>query len=206
MPDKLLEGFTAQQKSYTQAYAAVLTELALQGQAPDVLLVACCDSRIMPERLFGIDPGQFFMLRNIANVIPPYWQNDIGIASILEYAVVELEIPHIAVLGHTDCGGIRALDEKFDMGTHPALVRWLDHVRPALQEVDFASEYVGLEERHKLIVEQNVVYQLNNLRSYPYIRDMELADKLLLHGWVLDLTNLVTSYYEAAEDKFIHLS
>lgn len=206
MSDKLLEGLTAQQKSYTQAYAGLLSELVLQGQKPDVLLVACCDSRIMPERLFGLGPGQFFMLRNIANAIPPYWQTDIGIASILEYAVIELEIPHIAVLGHTDCGGIRALDEKLDTGTHPALARWLDHVRPALQEVEYASENVGLEERHKLIVERNVVFQLNNLRSYPYIRDMELTDKLLLHGWVLDLTNLVTSYYEAAEDKFIQLS
>jgi len=203
MPDELLEGFAAQQKSYTGAYAELLTELVLQGQAPDVLLVACCDSRIMPELLFGLGPGQFFMLRNIANAIPPYWQTDIGIASVLEYAVIELEIPHIAVLGHTDCGGIRALDEKFDMGTHPALVRWLDHVRPALQEVEFASKKAEPEERHKLLVERNVVCQLNNLRSYPFIRDMELADKLLLHGWVLDLTKLVTSYYEAAEDKFI---
>jgi len=92
------------------------------------------------------------------------------------------------------------------MGTHPALARWLDHVRPALQEVEFAGENDGPEERHKLIVERNVVCQLNNLRSYPFVRDMELADKLLLHGWVLDLTNLVTSYYEAAEDKFIQLS
>jgi len=93
MPDKLLEGFTAQQKSYTQAYADLLRELAIQGQAPEVLLVACCDSRIMPKRIFGVSPGQFFMLRNIANVIPPYWQIEIGIASILEYAVIELEIP-----------------------------------------------------------------------------------------------------------------
>lgn len=206
MPDTLLEGFTAQQKSYTQAYAGLLRELAIQGQAPEVLLVACCDSRVMPERLFGLGPGQFFMMRNIANVIPPYWQIEIGIASILEYAIIELEIPHIAVLGHTDCGGIRALDEKIDMGTHPALARWLDHVRPALHEVKAANQNDGSEDRHKLIVERNVVCQLNNLRSYPYVRDLELTDKLVLHGWVFDLTNLVTSYYEAAEDKFVRLS
>ncbi len=98
-----------------------------------------------------------------------------------------MEIPHIIVCGHTDCGGIIALDQDLDLGSRPSLSRWLDIARPAQRAVDGYGTAEQTAERHQAIVEQNVVQQLSNLESYPFVRERIEAGKLNLHGWVFYL-------------------
>jgi carbonic anhydrase len=143
------------------------------------------------------------MLRNIANLVPPYWQTEVGIVSVLEYAILDMKIPHIIVCGHTDCGGIKALDAALDLSSRPTLSRWLDLARPAQREVDGFMEAEISAERHQAIVERNVVHQLRNLESYPFIRERIESGKLSLHGWVYYLELPEIRYYKPEDDNFI---
>jgi len=194
--DIILDKTRKARQQFFASNQALLRELVQAGQFPTAVFIGCSDSRVVPEQLLGARPGDFFMLRNIANLAPPYWQTEIGFASVLEFAVLELEVPHIIVCGHTDCGGIKALDENLDLSSRPALSRWLDLARPAQRAVDRFGMGEQTAERHQAIVEQNVVNQLENLRSYPFIRKRLEAGKLELHGWVFDLGRPEIRYYD----------
>ncbi|MEJ2746703.1 MAG: carbonic anhydrase [Anaerolineae bacterium] len=148
MPDTFLTQSAPLRRDYLEKHGELLAHLAQQGQTPNALFIGCSDSRVMPEQILGAKPGEFFMLRNVANIVPPYHQTEIGIVSVLEYAVYHLNVPHIIVCGHTDCGGIKGLDKQIDMSREPALSRWLDLARPSQRDVDFSSKALTPEERH----------------------------------------------------------
>ncbi|HEX6386088.1 MAG TPA: carbonic anhydrase [Anaerolineae bacterium] len=201
--DGLLAQSQPAREAFFEEHSALLQRLARQGQAPYALFIGCSDSRVMPERLLGAQPGDLFMLRNVANVVPPYTQTEIGIVSALEFAVLTLKVPHIIICGHTDCGGILGLDQDIDMLAKPALSRWLDLVRPAQHAVDFSPRALSPEERHRAIVEQNVIHQLANLQSYPFIREAVAAGWLALHGWVYYLERPGIDYYDPQTNVFV---
>lgn len=204
--DQILNKTDPARQNFFSNNRQLLQELAEVGQYPSALIIGCSDSRVVPERLLGAKPGDFFMLRNIANIVPPYWQTEIGIVSVLEFAVLDLEIPRIIVCGHTDCGGILALDKELDLGHRPALSRWLDLARPAQREIDgfkTAERATNSQaERHRAIVERNVVNQLRNLESYPFVRERLEAGKLELHGWVYYLERPEIRYYDSRSGRF----
>jgi carbonic anhydrase len=193
--DKILQKTQPARQKFLAAHQTLLRELAEVGQFPSAVFIGCSDSRVVPEQLLGAKPGDFFMLRNVANLVPPYWQTEIGIASVLEFAVLDLEIPHIIVCGHTDCGGISALDQELDLGSRPALSRWLDLARPAQRAIDGYGTAEQTPERHQAIVQQNVLNQLTNLQSYPFIRERVESGKLELHGWVFYLERPGLGYF-----------
>ena len=202
MHDEILQVSALQRKSYLQQNSRLLAGLSHQ-QTPYALFITCADSRIMPEALFGLMPGDFFVLRNVGNVMPPYIQTEIGVASALEFAVLELEVSHIVVCGHTDCGAVNALDGQVDMAKTPALSRWLDLIRPAKRDVDFLMRDLSADERHHAIVNQNVLNQLDNIRSYPFIRKVMAANQIELHAWVYDLYTQQIRAYDATTEKWV---
>jgi carbonic anhydrase len=201
--DRILNQTKTDRHKFFADNRQLLQELAEVGQFPTALLITCSDSRITPEQLLGAGPGDFFIHRNIANLIPPYWQTEIGIISVLEFAVLDLEIPHIIICGHTDCGGIKALDQELDLSRRPALSRWLDLARPAQRDVDGFSAQELTAERHQKIVERNVVNQLRNLQSYPFIRERLEDGQLSLHGWVYYLERPEIRYYNPETENFL---
>jgi carbonic anhydrase len=200
--DSILIQSASSRNSYWEEHRALLQNLARQGQFPTALFVSCSDSRIMPEQILGAKPGDFFMLRNVANIIPPYHQTEIGIVSALEFAVLYLNVPRIIICGHTDCGGIKGLDSHIDMSQTPALARWLDVARPSQRDIDFSLRGLSPEDRHLAIVERNVVNQLNNIQSYPFIRQRLESDQLTLHGWVYHLETQQISIYNPETEQF----
>ena len=171
---------------FLHLYRSRLQELA-DGQAPTALFIGCADSRVTPELLFGLEPGQWFMLRNVGNIVPPYWQTEIGIASTLEFAVQVLQVAHIIVCGHTDCGAMKGVARGVARGEQPALARWLDLARPALAAVDAHDYDYTKEQHHHALVAENVRLQLAHLESYPYIRQAVTNGRLTLHGCVYNL-------------------
>ncbi len=203
MSDSILAQSAPLRRDYFEKHSELIKNLAEQGQSPDALFVSCSDSRIVPEHLLGANPGDLFVLRNVANIIPPYYQTEIGVVSVLEYAILHLNVPHIIVCGHTDCGGIKGLDSPIDMSHEPALSRWLDLARPAQRDVDFEMRDLSPKERHLAIVERNVINQINNVQSYPFIRERLEADRLELHGWVLHLETQQISHYDPDSGQFI---
>lgn len=168
--------------------------LASSGQAPKVLLIGCADSRVPPEIITGAEPGDLFVTRNIANIVPPYGTGETGIGAVVEYAVRHLHVERIVVCGHTDCGGIKALDAQLDLSHEPHIIRWLDHARPARTKVDAAN--LPPEEQHLATVRENVLLQLEHLRSYDPVRQAE-GKQLTLEGWVYHLDSGQILVYDA---------
>jgi carbonic anhydrase len=160
-----------------------------------VLFIGCSDSRVVPEVLTGAEPGDLFVARNVGNIVPPYGTGEIGTGADVEYAILELHVEHAVICGHTDCGGIHSLESPPDWSRKPHIARWLEHARPAQTRVEASG--VAPEERHLATVRENVLLQLEHLRSYDPVRDGERAGTLVLHGWVYHLETGEIEAYDA---------
>lgn len=121
--------------------------------------------------------------------------------AVIEYAVLHLHVKHIIICGHTDCGGIKALDGYIDQANEPHIARWLEFARPAQTQID--AQGADAERRHRAIVEQNVLNQLMNIQTYACVRRALESDELELHGWLYDLSAGRISYWDAEVGGFI---
>ncbi|MBN1220261.1 MAG: carbonic anhydrase [Anaerolineae bacterium] len=200
MTDSFLKKSAPIRADFFEKQAELLEKLAQEGQSPEALFIGCSDSRVSPERLLGANPGDLFVLRNIANVVPPYAHSDAGTTAVLEYAVCHLQVPHLIICGHTDCGGIKALDTRLNVEAEPGLFNWLQFARPAQRQVE--AENLGDWERHRAIVERNVVQQLRHIQTYPFVLEALEANRLELHGWVYYLRRRLMGYYDPVRDRF----
>lgn len=190
--DKIVRGIGRFQK-YFEENRGLFERLVAEGQRPELLFIGCSDSRIVPELITGARPGDLFVIRNVANLVPPYGTGETAVGAVVEYAVLHLHVRHILLCGHTDCGGIKALDAPPNWSREPHLARWIEHARPAKTRVEAGN--LPAEERHLATVRQNVLLQLEHLRSYDPVGDGEGAGTLTLHGWVYHLeTGIVEAY------------
>jgi carbonic anhydrase len=181
---KLIEGHEKFHSAYESDHE-VFDRLADEGQNPKVMWVGCSDSRVIPELITGAEPGELFIFRDIANVVPPAGSRACGAGAAVEYAVMHLGVAHIVICGHTECGGIASLAADPAPETEPHITSWLDLARPAREQVIGAG--VAEPEQYLETIKTNVVMQLDNLRSYPCVVAGEEAGTLRLHGWLYDL-------------------
>ncbi len=184
--EKLLAGARRSRQVFEEN-RALYEALAAQGQSPKVVLITCSDSRVVPELILSADPGEMFVLRNVANIVPPFGLGEAGPGAAAEYAVLHLGVEHLLVLGHTDCGGLKALDYPPDALREYHVARWIENARPAQTMVQAGG--LPAEERPLATVRENVLLQLEHLRSYDAVRDAERRGTLALHGWVYHLEN-----------------
>lgn len=204
MSDPILERSHALRTEFFENERQLLEALANQGQFPDAMFIGCSDSRVVPEALTGARPGDLFVARVVANIVPPYGTGQNAVGAAVEYAVRHLRVKHLIVCGHTDCGGIKALDHPVDMAAEPALSNWIEFARPCQTRVD-ARGLTG-ESRHQAIVEENVLLQLENLKTYAAVQRALDGNRLELHGWVYDLAERQLRYYEPTQDCFVTFS
>jgi carbonic anhydrase len=187
-------GIAQFQESFRQD-AELYERLAVHGQAPEALVIACCDSRVSPELITSANLGDLFVVRTLGNVVPPFGSGQMGVGAAIEFGVLELQVRHIILCGHTDCGGILALDAPPDWSRRSHLARWVEHALPAKTQVEASG--VPQKERHLAVVRQNVLLQLEHLRSYDPVREGERVGTLTLHGWVYHLeTGAIEAYDE----------
>lgn len=190
-------------EEYFQRERDLLAQLAREGQKPRVMFVGCSDSRVIPEWLAGARPGDLFVVRNVANIIPPYGTAHVSMGAAIEFAVDRLRVEHLIVCGHTDCGGLQALAESIDAEQDPLLARWLRFARDAERP---GPEGGGdAEAGHLRFVERNVLLQLEHAAGYPAVRRALAGGHLKLHGWLYDLHGPRVSSYDRAEEKFLEL-
>jgi carbonic anhydrase len=201
MPDTLLDRSHAQRAEFFERERDLLESLASKGQSPDALFIGCSDSRVVPEFLMGARPGDLFVVRVIANIVPPYGTGQNAVGAAVEYAVRYLNIRHLVICGHLDCGGIAALDIGVDMAAEPALSNWVEFARPAQTHVD--AQGLVDKVRHQAIVETNVLLQMEHLRTYPAVRHALAGNGLELHEWVYDLANRQLRFYDANQKRFV---
>lgn len=196
---KILAGIGRFQQRFEED-REVYERLADKGQDPKVLFITCADSRVAPEMITDAGVGDLFVARNIANIVPPYGVGEMGVGAVVEYAVLHLHVAHIVICGHTDCGSIKALSDTLDRSREPHIARWIEHARPAKTKVEASG--IPPEERHLATVRENVLLQLEHLRSYDPVRETERTGALALHGWVYHLETGALESYDPGARQF----
>ncbi|MGE5505710.1 MAG: carbonic anhydrase [Actinomycetota bacterium] len=189
--DRLIEGFRRFRDTYFEDNRSLFSALAQGGQQPKVMLVGCCDSRVDPGLIFGAQPGEMFVLRNVANLIPPFENQGTfhGTSAAIEFAVRKLEVEHIVILGHAQCGGVRALVEDGAAEGTDFLRPWMSIARTgrdrALALTLSANQ--PLEMARRMCEQETVAISLANLMTFPWLRERVERGVLALHGWWFDM-------------------
>jgi carbonic anhydrase len=192
--ENLLRGLQEFYNNHFQTQRELFESLA-HGQQPEVLFITCSDSRIAPSLLMQTRPGEVFMLRNAGNIIPPYGAAQGGEGATIEYAVSVLGVKHIVVCGHSDCGAMRALLQRERIADLPAVAAWLSHAEATRRIVMGANEHHDPAELLDRAIEQNVLVQMEHLRTHPSVAARLAHGALRLHGWVYHIhTGDVTAY------------
>jgi carbonic anhydrase len=184
-------------------------KLASEGQAPDVMIVSCCDSRVDPETLFSAMPGELFVVRNVANLVPPFETQGKyhGVSAALEFAALNLRVKHIVVLGHSGCGGVRACLEHGSLRQTQAqfIVNWvsmLDDARDTVTAAHPGSEPATLR---PALEREGIKTSLTNLRTFPCIQVLEGRGSLTLHGAYFDIASGSLEVLDRETGKFVPL-
>lgn len=154
------------------------------GQSPFALVVTCADSRIVPSLIMQAEPGELFLARNAGNFVPPYGEGNDGTVATVEYAAAVLKVPHIVVLGHTDCGAMRAALKPESTATVPSIRKWLSHADLPLRVVREAHPEASGAELELLLIRQNVLAQIDHLRTHPSVAARLATGNIQIHGWV----------------------
>jgi carbonic anhydrase len=182
--------------------------LANSGQQPRIAMVACCDSRVDPAIVFDCDPGELFVVRNVANLVPPREEGGSyhGTSAALEYAIGVLGVRHVVVLGHSQCGGIQALLNGPPPGqTLRFVTAWMGIAGQA-REAAMLADGLAEPERARLCERLAIRLSLQNLATFTGIRDRVARGVLQLHGWHFDLLDGVLTGLDAATDRFLPLA
>ena len=184
--DYLIAGFRAFRARYYEQRPERMRELSARGQSPAVMVIACSDSRLDPALLLGAEPGDLFMVRNVANLVPPYSpdSNYHGTSAALEFAVRDLHVGSIVVLGHSACGGIEALRQA-----HAGTLADREFISPWMEIAAAACrcEAGGGVPDQQSVEHDGIRISLKNLRSFPWLDERVRAGELTLHGWWVDI-------------------
>jgi carbonic anhydrase len=200
---RLIQGLHEFQTKYFSTHRE-LFELLSQGQHPRILFITCSDSRIDPNLITQTEPGEMFIIRNAGNIIPPYGATNGGEGAAVEYAVHALGIQEIIVCGHSHCGAMKGLLQIDKLAEDmPLVYEWLKHAEATRRIIkEHYQEYEG-EERMNAAIEENVLTQLENLRSYPVIQSRLKSGQLHLHAWVYEIESGEIFAYDPIKGDYV---
>jgi carbonic anhydrase len=168
--------------------AQIYREAANKPQQPSALIITCADSRIDPELITQSGPGEIFVTRNIGNLVPAYGEMLGAVSAVIEYAVSALKVKHIAVCGHSDCGAMKALLKPESLESMGTVKRWMRNAEAALSVTNSLGEKNEAPgERLKRLTEENVLLQIQHLRTHPSVAGALAREELTISGWVYDI-------------------
>lgn len=199
---KLVEGIHHFQNNFFRTERELFQRLAVE-QDPDALFITCSDSRISPELFTHTRPGDLFVLRNAGNLVPPFGSSNGGEAPTIEFAVAGLEVHDIIICGHSDCGAMKALLQPDKYEDLSSLAEWLEYA--AATRLILREKYPDLDGQELLdaAVEENVLMQLENLRTHPTVAAKLATGQLKLHAWVYDIASGEVLVYNPHSGQFI---
>jgi carbonic anhydrase len=209
LPDRLLDGYRAFRGGRLRIEQARYRELADAGQSPDIMVVGCCDSRVSPEVIFNARPGELFVVRNVANLVPPYTPDGAqrAVSAALEFAVQALKVTHIVVLGHARCGGVRAYAESGKpLSPGDFIGKWMALIAPAAEAAGPASNYRSQDDYLMHLERISIAKTLDNLMSFPWVRSLVEGGKLALHGAYFDVATGLLSVRDPATGAFVPIA
>ncbi len=204
---RLIEGYKKFKTKHFED-TKIFDGLIKHGQRPKILVIACCDSRVDPAIVTGCKAGELFVVRNIANLVPPFEGDSThhSTSAALEFGVLELGVSNIIVFGHSHCGGISSLMKNTkDENKSDFIDAWMDIAEPAKQRVLTRYPKSSLDEQKHQCEKESLLTSLKNLKTFPWINERVLAKRLFLHAWYFDLRSGTIKTYQSTSGKFIPL-
>ena len=183
-PELLIQGYRAFLFARLRREQDRFRELAESGQSPEIMVIGCCDSRVSPEVIFDARPGELFVVRNVANIVPPYQPDERahGVSAALEFGVAALKVKHIVVLGHAHCGGVKAFAEDAEpLSPGDFIGNWMRIMAPAMAKVGPRGALTHAEYIVRL-EQANIANSLDNLLTFPRLRAQVEGGAIALHG------------------------
>ena len=195
---KILQGYQAFRKKYAHGNRSVMRYLSSYGQQPKIMIVACCDSRVDPALILQCDPGDLFVVRNVANIVPPYEKDDAhhGTSAALEFGVCILNVEHLILLGHSQCGGIQALIDNQAVNKNDFVSNWVSVIDTHQADLKNSDDYA------KCALNQSYQHCL----SFPWIQAKIADEKLIVHRWFFDIKSGEIFTYIESEKKYLLLN
>jgi carbonic anhydrase len=206
--DKLVQGYRRYRDGEYQDSRPLIEDLVTRGQHPQIAVVACSDSRVDPAILFQADPGDLFMVRNVANLVPPMEEGGTyhGTSAALEFAVLGLGVEHIVVLGHAHCGGIRLMmqPDPYD-SAFKFVSAWVSMLTAAHRRVVATMAQADEAARVRACEQNAVLVSLENLTTFPWVSERIQAGELQLHGLYVDIAGPSLSVYDWEAGRFVSI-
>jgi carbonic anhydrase len=207
LPAQLLDGYRAFRNGRLREEQDRFSTLAVEGQRPETMIIGCCDSRVSPEVIFGARPGEIFVARNVANIVPPYRPDGEhhGTSAALEFAVLALDVRHIVVLGHARCGGVRAYAERRagnpqSLSTGDFIGAWIALLEESAGTMAAVRDENPQDFAARLEI-ASLAGQLANLRTFPFVQAREDAGALSLHACFFDIATGKLAWLDPASGR-----
>ncbi|MGD0673855.1 MAG: carbonic anhydrase [Polyangiaceae bacterium] len=203
---KLEAGIHQFQATYFASHRGLFEQLAERGQRPETLFITCCDSRVVPNLITNAAPGELFIVRNVGNIVPSVERGVLGgVSAAIQYAVEVLEVGHVIVCGHTNCGAIDAILHPERVGHLPFVSRWLAESSRIPMLIDERYGHLDGEARMTAALQENVLIQLENLRSFEFVARRLDAGVLKMSGWVFKIATGDVFDYDPISEQFLRL-
>ena len=204
IPNFLVNRYKKWKETTYSINAIWFEKIAKEGQSPIAMIISCCDSRVHVTSIFGAEEGDFFIHRNVANLIPPFSPDGDyhGTSAAIEYATKELKVPHLIVLGHTGCGGVKNGHDLHSNNPHNDYVfinKWLSILTPAFNNI---SKNVSQQNQIQLLEEESIKVSLKNLFDFPNIKESVDNKTLSIHGLIHDIGSGKLKYLNPISEKF----
>jgi carbonic anhydrase len=193
--NKLLRGYQAFRSKYVEHESSIMKILSREGQKPEILVVSCCDSRVDPALILQCSPGDLFVVRNVANIVPPYECDKAhhGTSTALEFGICYLNVKHVILLGHSNCGGIASLFNKQALHQDDFISSWVSIIKPN------NLEQLTINECAKLGLEKSYT----NCLTFPWIKEKIEKNQLKIHMWYFDIEHgEIYTKNDPSENKF----
>jgi carbonic anhydrase len=205
LPERLIGGYRAFSAGRLPSEQERYRQLAEVGQSPEIMVIGCSDSRVSPTVIFDTEPGELFVVRNVANLVPPYTPDGAyhGVSAALEFAVQALRVKHIVVLGHARCGGVRFFAEpNSPLSPGDFIGKWMELLGPAAERIGPQRPDETLDDYTVRLEQASVVQSLTNLMTFPCVRILADRGKLTLHGAYFGVATGELSMLDPASGEF----
>ncbi len=206
-PQRLIDGYNAFAGGRLRWEQDRYRELAERGQRPEIMVIGCCDSRVSPEVIFDAHPGELFVVRNVANIVPPYAPDGQahGVSAALEFGVGALRVKHIVVLGHAHCGGIKAYAEDAEpLSPGDFIGKWMKLMRPAAEKTGPRGDLAPADYLRRL-EHANIVNSLDNLMTFPRLARLIEKGKIATHGAYFGVATGDLSVLDKRSGEFVRV-
>ena len=204
--ERLLNGVRKFRKEVFPHRREIYEQVMEEGQEPHTLFITCADSRIDPELITQSGPGQIFVARNIGNIVPAYGEMLGSISAVIEYAVSALQVDQVVICGHSDCGAMKGLMHQETLVNLPTVQRWLGNAQAALRIAEALSPRADEPFFLHHLIEQNIIQQMNHLRTHPSVAGRIAQGNLAVYGWLYEIAAGTVCVYDDLQGSFQEVS